>query len=49
MAELDRKVRAYPNSRNATIGRRFFLKKSPVKKLSDSSDTHWYSLEDLYQ
>ncbi len=49
VAELDRKVSAYPNPRNATIGRRVFLNKIPPKMDTGSSDLHWHSLEDLYQ
>ena len=49
MAELDRKIKAYPNPRNATIGRRLFLKKIPPKADTESSDLHWHSLEELYR
>ncbi len=49
VAELDRKVPAYPNPRNATIGRRFFLNKIRQKMNTGPSDLHWHSLEDLYQ
>jgi len=49
VAELDRKVPAYPNPRNATIGRRLFLNKIPPKMGTTSSDLHWHSLKDLYQ
>ncbi|MEJ2164047.1 MAG: ATP-binding protein [Desulfobacterales bacterium] len=49
MAELDRKVSAYPNPRNATIGRRFFLNKIPPKMDPGASDLQWHSLEDLYR
>ncbi len=48
IAELARKVTAYPNPRNATIGRRLFLNKIPSKMDTGSLDVHWYSLEDLY-
>ena len=46
-AELDAKVRAFPNPRNDTIGRRLFARTVPASARKDS--THrWYSLEDLY-
>jgi len=48
-AELDRKVPAYPNPRNATIGRRLFLGKIPPKMDTGSPDLRCHSLEDLYQ
>ena len=47
--ELDQKILAYPNPRNATIGHRLFLKKIPPKMDTDSSGLCWHSLEDLYQ
>ncbi|MBI3184546.1 MAG: ATP-binding protein [Myxococcales bacterium] len=42
--ELERKVLAYPNPRNHTLGRRFFLRQLPrgVRR------PRWHSLEDLY-
>ena len=43
--ELERKVRAYPNSRGATLGRRYFVRSKPHGKQRAES---WYSLEDLY-
>lgn len=49
IAELDRKVSAYPNPRNATIGRRLFLKKLPSKIHPSLSGLQCHSLEDLYQ
>jgi AAA+ ATPase superfamily predicted ATPase len=49
VAELDRKILSYPNPRNATIGRRLFLRKIPPKTEIESSDLHWHSLEDLYR
>ena len=45
VAELERKVRAYPNSRGATLGRRYFTRTKPRGKRQAES---WYSLEDLY-
>jgi AAA+ ATPase superfamily predicted ATPase len=49
IAEIDRKVSAYPNPRNATIGRRLFLNKFPPQMDTGSSDLRWHSLEDLYR
>jgi AAA+ ATPase superfamily predicted ATPase len=49
IAELDRKVSAYPNPRNATICRRFFIKKTSSKIDSGAPSLHWHSLEDLYR
>ena len=46
--DLGRKVRAYPNARGATIGKRVFLRKKPKAKAADVSDVNWYGLEDLY-
>ena len=43
--ELDRKVQAYPNSRGATLGRRYFTRSKPRGKHRAEG---WYSLEDLY-
>ena len=43
--ELERKVRAYPNNRGATLGRRYFVRSKPRGKQRAES---WYSLEDLY-
>lgn len=48
-AELDRKVPAYPNPRNATIGRRLFLSKIPPKMNTGSPDLRCHAMEDLYQ
>ncbi len=44
-AELDRKARAYPNRRGATLGRRYFVRRKPTARASAPG---WYSLEDLY-
>ncbi len=46
-AELDEKVRRYPNPRNATIGRRLFLKKAPAK--ARQPDVRVHALSDLYE
>ena len=45
--ELEAKVAAFPNPRNATIGRRIFLQ-APVKNPNDISTIRWHSLEALY-
>jgi AAA+ ATPase superfamily predicted ATPase len=49
LEDLERKVRAYPNTRGATIGRRLFLRKKPGAKTRGTSNVHWYGLEDLYE
>ena len=44
-AELDRKAAQYPNSRGATLGRRYFVRRMPAAR----KETHgWYALEDIY-
>lgn len=43
--ELERKVIAYPNPRNATIGRRYFVRTLP-RHLTDRRG--WHDLDDLY-
>ena len=48
VSELNRKVSAYPNPRNATIGQRLFVNKIPQKMDTGQSNLHWHSLEDLY-
>ena len=49
ITELDRKVFAYPNPYNATIGRRLFLKKLPSKMDTRIANLQCHSLEDIYQ
>ena len=44
-AELDRKVELYPNTRGATLGRRYFVRRKPAAR---EGSMDWYSLEDLY-
>ena len=44
-AELDRKVKLYPNTRGATLGRRYFVRRKPAAREGTKG---WYSLEDLY-
>ena len=43
--ELERKVALYPNSRGASLGRRYFVRRKPAGKDREGG---WYSLEDLY-
>lgn len=43
--ELERKVALYPNSRGASLGRRYFVRRKPAGKGREGG---WYSLEDLY-
>lgn len=45
--ELDGKVKEYPNKRNATIGRRIFVRGKVPKTASEFF--RWYGLEDLYE
>ncbi|MCK4790413.1 MAG: ATP-binding protein [Desulfobacteraceae bacterium] len=49
LEDLEKKVRAYPNKRGATICKRVFLRKKPGAKIQGTSDVHWYGLEDLYK
>lgn len=44
-AELEGKVRLFPNTRGATLGRRCFVRRMPASKKGAKG---WYSLEDLY-
>ena len=44
-AELDRKAERYPNSRGATLGRRYFVRRAPAAR---RGRTGWYALDDLY-
>ena len=43
--ELEQKVALYPNSRGASLGRRYFTRRKPAGK---GGADGWYSLEDLY-
>ncbi len=45
-AELDRKAERYPNSRGATLGRRYFVRRAPAARRGRAG---WYSLDDLYE
>ena len=43
--ELARKVERYPNTRGATVGRRYFVRRKPASKAREPG---WHSLDDLY-
>ena len=43
--ELEHKVQRYPNSRGATLGRRYFTRRKPPARQGADG---WYALEDLY-
>ena len=43
--EMERKVALYPNSRGASLGRRYFVRRKPAGK---GGADGWYSLDDLY-
>lgn len=45
-AEMDRKTERYPNSRGATLGRRYFVRRMPAARRGRDG---WYSLDDLYE
>lgn len=51
-AELEAKVRAFPNPRSDTIGRRLFVRNVPAavrrRSARSDADVSWHSLEDLY-
>ena len=47
-AELDGKVRRYPNARNATIGRRLFVKAAKAHAKARLTDVRVHTLQDLY-
>ena len=44
-SELEGKVADYPNSRGASVGRRYFVRRKPPSR---ARDDRWHSLEDLY-
>ena len=48
--EMDRKMKAFPNSRGATLGRRYFVRRKPatVAGRGRKATPGWYSLDDLY-
>ena len=43
--ELERKLQQYPNSRGATLARRYFTRRKPATRREAAG---WYSLDDLY-
>ena len=43
--ELERRLQQYPNSRGATLGRRYFTRRKPEARREADG---WYSLDDLY-
>jgi hypothetical protein len=45
--ELEEKIRAYPNRRGATIGRRIFARQVPAGGRG-AGGAKWYGLEELY-
>jgi AAA+ ATPase superfamily predicted ATPase len=45
--ELEEKVRAYPNRRGATIGRRIFVRQAPAGA-RETGGARWHGLEELY-
>jgi hypothetical protein len=47
-AELEGKVLAYPNARNATIGRRLFVRSLKAKGKNLSQNARLHTLADLY-
>ena len=44
-SELEHRLQHYPNSRGATLGRRYFTRRKPAARQGADG---WYSLEDLY-
>lgn len=46
--ELEKKVRAYPNRRGATLGRRIFVRQVPAGG-RNASGVRWHGLAELYQ
>lgn len=49
VGELEAKVRAYPNPRNATIGRRLFIKTAKAAAKSAPANLRIHTLADLYE
>jgi hypothetical protein len=45
--ELETKLKEFPNSRGATLGRRIFTRQKP-KTAEPSSGARWHGPEDLY-
>jgi hypothetical protein len=48
VGELEKKIRAYPNTRGATICGHVFLKKKPGEKAHLNDAVIWHDLEELY-
>ena len=46
--ELEGKLRAYPNSRGATLVGRIFVQKRPASSKTSDGVARWYELRDLY-
>lgn len=46
---LEQKVRAYPNRRNASIGRHLFVRATPTPAAKHSDHVAWHCLQDLYR
>ncbi len=46
--ELEQKIAAYPNRRNATLGRRVFARRVPAAAPRGTGAVRWHGLEDLY-
>jgi len=47
--ELEAKVRAYPNRRNATIGKRIFVRQGKPAREDGGTGARWVGLEEMYQ
>lgn len=47
--ELEAKVRAYPNRRGATLGRRIFTRQAKPRAAAKLTGIRWHSLADLYE
>jgi hypothetical protein len=47
LAELEAKVKLYPNTDKATLGRLIFTRR-PVKALRQETTARFFSLEELY-
>ena len=46
--ELEQKVRSYPNARQATIGRRLFVRSLKKTRVANPTNIRVHTLEDLY-
>ena len=47
-AEVDAKLRAYPNPRGATLVGRLFVQKRPARSQASDDVARWHDLRDLY-